>query len=111
MNSNQQVMEWAPFTIKEGVTETELLEASKALQTDFLQNQEGFIRRELLIETDKTYIDLVFWKSMAAARNAMSEAKTSAACSAYFRLMNEADFEQPDQGVFHYQVCESYSSN
>ncbi|MEM9648830.1 MAG: hypothetical protein AAF969_10130 [Bacteroidota bacterium] len=59
MNSDQQVMKWAPFTIREGVSETELLEASKALQTDFLQNLKGFVRRELLIQVDRNYIDVV----------------------------------------------------
>nr|WP_299389025.1 hypothetical protein [Allomuricauda sp.] len=103
-----QIMEWAPFTIKEGVTKTELLEASKALQTDFLQNQKGFVRRELLIQSDHNYIDLVQWETMEAARDAMNNAKESPACFAYFSLMKEASQEQPEQGVFHYQVEASY---
>ncbi|SHG23533.1 hypothetical protein [Flagellimonas flava] len=108
MNNNQQVMEWAPFTIKEDVSETELLEVSKALQTDFLQNLKGFVRRELLIEADRKYIDVVYWKNMDAARRAMDEAKKSPACFAYFSLMEEADNQQPNQGVFHYQIASSY---
>ena len=101
-------MEWAPFTIKEGVTEIELLEASKALQTDFLKHQAGFIRRELLIKNDSSYIDLIFWRTMEDARNAVDKAKSSQACASYFQLMKDADPSEPDQGIFHYQVCESY---
>ncbi|MEM9648831.1 MAG: hypothetical protein AAF969_10135 [Bacteroidota bacterium] len=45
---------------------------------------------------------------MEAARKAMDEAKKSSACFAYFSLMEEADNQQPDQGVFHYQIVSSY---
>jgi len=41
------VIEWAPFRLREGVTESELLEASNAIQRNFLDGRPGFLRREL----------------------------------------------------------------
>jgi len=45
-------LEWAPFSLKEGVSEAEILKASENLQTEFLCQQKGFIRRELLRGAD-----------------------------------------------------------
>ncbi|MCL6265578.1 hypothetical protein [Flagellimonas myxillae] len=108
MDKNHHILEWAPFTIKEGITEQELLQASKALQTDFLEKQSGFIRRELLVQSDRNYIDMVLWENMEAAHGVMEKVKDSAACSTYFALMEEADTSQPEQGVSHYQTYAQY---
>ncbi|WP_420400063.1 hypothetical protein [Flagellimonas sp.] len=106
--NNHQILEWAPFTIKEGITEQQLLEASKALQTDFLEKQNGFIRRELLVQSDRNFIDTILWESMDAAREVMVKVQESQAFSNYFSLMEEADTSQPEQGVLHYQMYASY---
>ena len=106
--NNHQILEWAPFTIKEGITEQQLLEASKVLQTDFLEKQNGFIRRELLVQSDRNFIDTILWESMDAARKVMDKIKDSEACANYFVLMEEVDTSQPEQGVLHYQMYASY---
>jgi hypothetical protein len=41
-------IEWAPFRLADGIDETTLLTASEALQREFISQQRGFIRRELL---------------------------------------------------------------
>ena len=64
------VIEWAPFTLKPGVTETALLAASEELQRDFLARQSGFLRRELMRDGAQ-WTDLVYWDSRDALQQAM----------------------------------------
>jgi hypothetical protein len=66
MNKNG-VIEWAPFTLVEGIDEAKLLQASQALQADFLSQQKGFLRRELLKGKDNAWVDLIYWESPEAA--------------------------------------------
>jgi heme-degrading monooxygenase HmoA len=79
--------EWAEFTLKPYATDAGLLEASAAMQRDFLDQQPGFISRQLLKLADRHYADLVTWRSQEAAHEAMGNAKHFAACGAYFGLM------------------------
>ena len=46
--ATNQVIEWAPFTLKPGVDEATLLQVSERMQRDFLLGQQGFVRRELI---------------------------------------------------------------
>ncbi|UII79164.1 hypothetical protein [Flagellimonas sp. CMM7] len=108
MNKDKQLLEWAPFTIKEGVTEAELMQASEALQNDFLQNQKGFLKRDLLEKFDRNYIDLVYWETIEDAKTALGNAEKNLACQAYFELMEEADNSKSEQGVSHFEILRSY---
>ena len=85
------VIEWAPFRLRDGVTEAELLAASEAIQREFLGRQPGFLRRELARGADGLWADVVQWADGAAAEAAMAAAATSRACSAYFALMAGAN--------------------
>jgi hypothetical protein len=93
------IIEWAPFTLKPGINESDLRRASTDLHERFLKNQTGFIRRELLHQSDRKYVDLVCWQDRASADAAMKEAMKSTACMSYFHLMEEADPEHPEHGV------------
>src|SRR5688500_11089819 len=55
------VIEWAPFRLREGVTEAQLLEASEAIQREFLARQAGFLHRELARGADNLWADVVHW--------------------------------------------------
>ncbi len=103
------VIEWAPFRLTPGVSETDLLEASEALQTDFLQPQAGFLRRELVHLSGEQWGDLVYWESEAAAKRAMETAASNPACFRYFHLMEDADHNEPGQGVQVLAVRKSYA--
>lgn len=102
-----KVLEWAPFRLRPGADEAALLAASERLQADFLARQEGFLRRQLVKGTDGAYVDLVWWRSMAAAEAAMRKAAESAVCAAYFTLM-DADHDKPGEGVLHFQEVGRY---
>jgi hypothetical protein len=93
------VIEWAPFRLAAGVAEEELFEASRALQSDFLVLQGGFVRRELVHVDADRWADLVYWRDKASAAKAMESAAASPACFKYFQLMADADHSEPSQGV------------
>ena len=95
------VIEWAPFRLADGVSEAALLDASEALQRDFLRHQPGFLGRELLRGPDGQWADLVMWESRAAAEAILPAIGESAACHAYFALMQGADTADPGAGVLH----------
>ena len=102
------VIEWAPFRLADGVSESELLRASDALQTGFLANQPGFLRRDLLRGSDGQWVDLVFWADAASAARIMQIAMESPTCLEYFRLMAGADNPDPAAGVLHFSRLKTY---
>ena len=102
------VVEWAPFRLAAGASEAALLEASDAIQRDFLRHRPGFLRRELLRGTDGQWADLLHWADDDAASAAMGAAATSEACLAYFRLMDPGDGVGPGVGVLHLHRVRAY---
>lgn len=102
------VVEWAPFWLAPGVDEAALLAASRALQEDFLRQQPGFLRRELLRGPDGQWVDLVHWRDAAAAAAVMRAAAASTTCHRYFQLMDGADIMEPGAGVLHLQRVATY---
>ena len=48
MSNNNHTIEFATFTLAEGVDESTLIAAADALQRDFFKQQKGFIRRDLV---------------------------------------------------------------
>lgn len=104
----ETTIELAPFQVAPGVTEAELLEASEALQRDFLSHQDGFVRRELLRAKDGSWCDLVYWRDAASAERIMSVVAESTACHQYFSLMVGADPNDPAAGVQHFALKRRY---
>lgn len=102
------VVEWAPFRLAPGVDEAALLAASRALQEDFLQQQPGFLRRELLHGPDGQWVDLVYWRDASAAAAVMQAAAASTTCHRYFQLMEGAGIMEPGAGVLHLQRVITY---
>lgn len=103
------VVEWAPFTLAQGVDEAALLAASDALQEAFLAGRPGFVRRELLRGSDGQWVDLVEWESEEAAARAVEDAARSEACFRYFRIMAGADQAEPGAGVLHFARVKAYT--
>jgi hypothetical protein len=102
------VVEWAPFAVKPGVGDGELIAASEALQNEFLSRQRGFIRRELLKGKNGQWVDLAVWESRDAADQAIRNAAESPACFQYFQLMADADHDDPGAGVLHFKRIRKY---
>jgi hypothetical protein len=102
-----EVIEWAEFTLKPGVSEQALLQGSDALERDFLAGTQGYLRRELLKLGEGHYADLVWWSSRADAERAMEHAMTSAVCATYFSLM-ATNADGAGDGVKHFSLLERY---
>ena len=102
------VVEWAPFRLKPGVSEAQLVEASARLQDEFLRQQRGFIRRELLMGAQGEWVDLVYWTDEESAQAVMPAIAGSPACRAYFDVMIGADLTDPSGGVAHYRRVRAY---
>jgi hypothetical protein len=96
--SETLVVEIAPFSLKPGVSESDLLGASERLENEFFSCADGYLGRILVRAADQSWADIVFWQSAAHADAAMSQAEKSEACGHYFACMAGADL-QPGQGV------------
>ncbi len=103
-------IEWAPFTLADGVDEASLLRASEVLQADFISRQRGFVRRELLKGEQREWIDLLYWDSHEAAQQAMQNAASSPVCLQYFQLLASVDDSDPTKGVSHFAVVREYGA-
>ena len=105
--NNGIIVEWAPFEVRKGVSNEQLLQASEHLQNEFLVKQKGYIKRELLKGEGKQWVDLVYWASEEDAQAAIQNAMNCEACGAFFELMEGiSDLEEvidPAEGVFHYK--------
>lgn len=101
------VVEWAPFSVREGVAEAALIAASEKLQREFLAGQDGFVRRELVKGQGRSYVDLVWWNSMETAEAAMTKVMESAVCREYFALM-EPHQADAGAGVLHFRSLRTY---
>ena len=66
------VVELVTFNLKEGVTEQQFLAASDKFQASFLSLQKGYIVRELS-KNENFWSDLVLWKTLDDAKNAMKD--------------------------------------
>jgi hypothetical protein len=106
--TNKITVEWAPFTLAEGVDEATLLAASEALQSEFISKQSGFISRELLKGEGNQWVDIIHWNSLAEAEQAARQAADSPICFKYFALMQNVDHDDPGAGVFHFERVRSY---
>ena len=104
-----ETIEVAPFRLRDGVTEARLLEASEAIQRDFLARQPGFLRRDLARAADGRWADVVYWADEPSAHAAMARAGESAACRAYFACMVGVDGgEDPGAGLLVLRRMRSY---
>ncbi|MEQ1900294.1 MAG: hypothetical protein ABL866_06130 [Devosia sp.] len=101
------ILEFAPFGLKSGVTEKQLLEASEHLQTQFLERRDGYVSRQLVREKDGRYADLIWWTSAGAVEAAMKAVYESPACATYFALM-QMDEADPSAGMKHFTAVAQY---
>ena len=81
----------APFTLKPGVTEEALLEASEAFQTAFVRRQDGIVRRVLVRDPAGGYADLVFFRSAEATEKVLEAEQDDDACARFSSLMDDGD--------------------
>lgn len=82
-----EIIEWAEFRLKPGVTVAQCLAASSSMQTEFLDRQLGFLHRSTVQLDANLYADVVTWASELAANRAMQAAMEHPACGLYFSML------------------------
>lgn len=97
------IVEWAPFTVNEGIKDSDLIAVANRLQTDFLAKQAGYVRRELLKGAGNGWVDLIYWTTEKEAKAAFKNSENSPACAEYFGLMAPADPQNTPQGFAHFK--------
>ena len=106
----QNILELATITLASGSTEEELLAASKTFQTEFLDHQSGFIRRDMIRRGDGTYLDVILWESQNHADAVLTNAQSSKAVGQYFDHM-DMNPEKPEMGVEHCTLLARFSKD
>lgn len=106
---SDRIIELASIKLAKGKTEHELIMASEVFQEQFLNGQDGFVRRDLVRKEDGTFIDIILWESRAHADSIFAKAQKSDAVGQYFSLM---DFnpENMGEGVEHCGLLMSFSA-
>ena len=105
--ANTITIEWAPFEVADNVSDEQFLEAAAELETNFLQQQDGYLKRELLRGEGKQWVDLVYWSSPETAAEAVQAANASEACLQYFSLM--VGVEDAVDGISHYKQIKTWN--
>lgn len=82
-------IELVTFKAKAGSTNEQVINAAEDVNL-FLRQQDGFISRHLGLAEDGTWHDILFWASQEHVMAAMEKAATSAHCSIFFGLIDEA---------------------
>lgn len=104
----EQILELAEIKLARGSSEEDLLSASTVFQTEFLDNQDGFIRRDMVRKGDGTYLDVILWQSRAHADAVFARAHASEAVGRYFSHM-EIDPDSMDEAVEHCALLRSFA--
>jgi len=92
----------APFRLKNGVSEADLMRTSDAFEEQFVQKQEGILRRILVNDGKGGYADIVFFADAAAIDRVIEAEQSSDVCAAFFAIMDAGETHQV------YEVIKSY---
>jgi hypothetical protein len=82
------VIEIQTFRLAAGVDEADFLDADKRMQTEFIPNHEGFVRRTTARGADDEWAVVTLWGSAADADRSAELAAAHAAASAFTALID-----------------------
>ena len=94
------VVEYASFKLKEGVSVPDFLLASDKMNDEFLSPRNGYIYRKLLVDGDM-WVDLVLWETMDDAQNAANAFGENEVGREYISFIDMIDFH-------HFTIEKSY---
>lgn len=98
----------APIKLAPNKTEADLLAASAKFQSNFVANEPGVLRRELVRAQDGTYLDIVQFRSEADMADVMEKEMASPACADFFSVMDLTEFD-PDAPMDTYVSLETHA--
>jgi hypothetical protein len=96
------VVEFASFSLKKGVSVSDFLLVSDKFNSVFLSTQKGYISRKLLLGGEM-WADSVLWETMEDALKAFNTANENAVACEYLSFMDEESIK-----VLHLSVERSY---
>jgi hypothetical protein len=71
------MVEITTFKLNQGVSTKDFEKSARSMQKDFLEKQNGFIKRTLTVSEDSIWTDIVFWQDKHNVEEAMKVAETS----------------------------------
>ena len=77
----------APFRLKEGVSEDDLVTASDEFEQQFVRRQKGVLKRILAKDGTGGYADIAFFTDAAAIDRVIEAEQSSEVCAAFFAIM------------------------
>lgn len=87
--SNQPVLEVVLFRTKEGITNTAFLREAAVVQA-WIEQQPGFVHRELLKTSDNQWLDTVRWISLDLADQAAAKIMDEDHCQPFLAMIDES---------------------
>ena len=82
------VIEVVLFKTKPGINPEEVRKAAAGVET-FVGTQEGYIKRELAVDEEGLWADIVYWTDLDSAQKAAQEAMESPVCQPFFGMIDE----------------------
>jgi hypothetical protein len=83
-----RIVEITTFKLNQGVTNIDFEQSARAMQKDFLEKQNGFIKRTLTVSQDSIWTDVVFWQDEKSAATTMKLAETSELVLPFMKKIN-----------------------
>lgn len=106
--SDTRFIQLVTFQLKDGVSETQLLQASDAFQVGFASQQPGIQGRFLLRSRQGGYADLVFFESAEHAGRIASAEATSEPFRALLQLLAPPEPNRPTAGIASFEQLKAY---
>jgi hypothetical protein len=78
----------APFRLKPGISEDDLVKTSDDFEEQFVRHQEGILKRILVRDGKGGYADIVFFAEAAALDRVIEAEQSSDVCAAFFAMMD-----------------------
>lgn len=97
----------ASIKLASGKTEADLLTASAIFEKEFVSQEAGVVRRELVRKGDNEYIDIVQFRSMKDMEEVMEKEKSNPACRDFFAVMDLDNMD--DSQITVYPSIATYS--
>ena len=88
----KQVIEVVVFRAKAGITPEQLQSAALAV-TPVLSAMPGFISRDLGESEDGQFVDVVYWKDLASAKQAPEKAMSFPVCEEFLGLIDQSQMQ------------------
>lgn len=90
--NEQLVVEVVLFRVKEGVADAAFLQEAAVTQA-WIEQQPGFISRELLKTPDNQWLDTVRWMSLEFAEQAAARLLDDEHCKPFVSMIDEAGMQ------------------